>query len=324
MPAATTRFLKNYASSATKLNPAAYTRALVDTLFPISNLMHPDRYVVASIFESYYVLVNIGTSATPITHLGVLNLDGGPNSVPSGFTFDYAPASPSFTVASCTTTSGGTAATTTGNFVTAGVLNGMMVTGPGVRAGTYVVGTPTAGSISLSQTTTGGTGTLSFYAFSGGYAVNWGALAGKPVDAVLDIGVGVAARWWRVNLGTVAGSGFALGNLLIGNVADDLGFAFSPGSGGRDVRTRVEAPGVAGMFVMDEPGFPHSEYDLKFRSVTQTTFNTLRAYAAVSPFILLGSDGRVAHADLTGPIEWEYEWGAPDLYHLTMPVRTLP
>lgn len=69
-----------------------------------------------------------------------------------------------FTVASCTTVSTSPDVTTTGNFITSGVVAGMTVTGTGIAAGTTVLSVTDATDLVLSKpATASGTVTLTFF-----------------------------------------------------------------------------------------------------------------------------------------------------------------
>lgn len=69
----------------------------------------------------------------------------------------------SFTVASCTTTNASATVTTTNNFNTAGVVTGMLVTGTGIPASTYVSTVDSITQITLNKNATAsGTVTLTF------------------------------------------------------------------------------------------------------------------------------------------------------------------
>lgn len=325
MPTGTTRFMNNFATAVGSAAPSFYSTLSVDASFPLSNLGVADRYVVTSVTDAVSKSILVGFPSTvTATHIGVLNLIT--PGFPHQFMFDWAPLTASFTVASCT--SSGTTLTTTGNFVTAGVVAGMMVTGAGVSPGTTVVGSPGATSLTLSQAASGGSGTCSFYAFSGAIVLGASPLSGvttDPRNAVYEMPVSVPAKWWRITPYAPGSSGYSVGSFFIGNVSADLGIAFSPGSTGAYRRTRVESTTVNGVTVKSETGAPHREFSYRFSAVPQATLGYLLAQAKASPITVLDAYGAFFQADCPEDgLSWSVRWGAPDLYDVGMNLVELP
>jgi len=149
----------------------------------------------------------VGTESMGRAEAQLMGTDLDPNTgaTPAG----YDPTT-SFTVTSCTTTSGSPVVTTTGDFLTSGVKVGMGVTGTGVPAGTKVLRITSATSLTLGDSagatvnaTASGTVTLTFTL---DFPYIWPLLAKQAitvnngVDSASYPGGALRVRSWKVTI----------------------------------------------------------------------------------------------------------------------------
>jgi len=327
MPSGTTRFLDNFttsglASCAFYRNGGSSTPDYgVDPNYGVANLLNPDRYAMFSCIYGGIVLYDLGGSKTAL-YLGGHNLDAGASAFPYQFQFYSSPAAATLTVTTCATAAGASVMTRSAfDFAAAGVVLGMMVKGAG--ADTFSVVTSVAvGSVGLNRPAAGGAGTASFYGWTLQATPNFQTQTGGGRDTLYTLPTPVTARYWRVVPQSDSG-GWAIGSLFVGGNKADLGFSFSPTTGGRYVRALVSAPSVSDLAITNETGRPHKEFALKFLRVKQATFDQLLAQAASAPFTMLDAYGATFQAMMSSPMEWDVEFGVPDLYNVTFPIRVL-
>ena len=336
MPTGTTRFLTNLVPGA--MYPY-YGASYLDLPFlaggPITNWFNQDRYSVAAVDGTSTgsaiarILCDF-SSAKNFSYIGVLNLDTGPTTgFPSTFDFDFLSTTATNNLAGCTLA--GPTLTAPSSLISQGFFVNEVVTGCGIpttnAAGVFIVSIAGGGlTATLSSSAFSGSGTISGYQHS--VPVTTVAFPsftyGGGKNAVVALPSVINARRVIISFNTYSAP-FSLSRFLFTAAPTDLGVSYMAGSTDAVVRQRTHTVTAGGTPITNEPGRPYRRMSLRFGSSPRTLRDAISLQAANAPGIILTADNEVHEYDLDGDVlERTHVWGSPDLYDLTLPIRTLP
>lgn len=335
------RFIKNNTNTGSATFIAGQTVPSADPLFPASNIFVPDRYVKHVVpgdatTNTYPRMWPIDLGYQQIVDVvGVVGMNRLVTTHPQNISVRSYYTWPDIVQTSCdtTNTSGATIWKRPAGWSTS-LRAGMAITGTGVAANTQLVArlSSTTIQVTTAPSSTSSSVTLTFS--DGQDAAPPGShMSGQyQNDLYFIMSSAIIARYWFVTVDDTP-DGFSLGSILLGNIVDDLGIAYSPGSSETSVLRRVHNTTANMVTTSATVGTTvKKRISYRFSNVDATTKVTLRGYAEASPVLMLlpgpdvyGTSRELYEMDFADDgFVSETVWGTPEVYNCTLSGESLP